>query len=216
MTRSFLLAGVVLAWTLLIASCGSAEGPGSPEEAYWTAREAIEDDRAQDAIDGFTERGQRLLAAHCLLQVVSERARQPAVEAFGELAERTGGEPIDLWRLEMKGGVEAAARHGIDGERLDALLARMTAASEGSGEDLDEGLRAEVDALADRNAFLVDLLPLAWISVFENASLGEVELDGSRATIPVRYLDSELERTPGTVELVRERGVWKVDAFQGG
>ena len=100
--------------------------------------------------------------------------------------------------------------------RLDALLARMTAAREGSGEDLDEALRAEVDALADRNAFLVDLLPLAWISVFENASLGEVELDGSRATIPVRYLDSELERTPGTVELVRERGVWKVDAFQGG
>jgi hypothetical protein len=111
----------------MVAACAAEEDREdiTPTGAFYRVKDAVEDGNAQDVIDGFTERGRKFLASHCLLEAIWERIRQPSLGPVEEIARLTDTEPLDLWPGEMRGGVDVLRRHGLDDEWQASFIDSM-------------------------------------------------------------------------------------------
>ncbi|HVU00516.1 MAG TPA: hypothetical protein VHE30_02150 [Polyangiaceae bacterium] len=214
----------LLALALIPAACGPPKNPAGPREALAAYARAVEDGRVRDAYDMLSTDAKKSMPFDAFARMVKENPEEmrsiasalvrpsgtPAVTATVTTPEgktlllhyedgrwRIDRSAIDLYAQDTPEAALAAFVLAFENKRYDVLLRFVPDAKK-------EGL----DAARLKTAF-------------EGEQKDEVErvTQSIRAALPTATIENLGDRatmsygTGGTVELVREHGIWKVEEF---
>jgi hypothetical protein len=208
----------------LAAACGPSRNPTNPREALAAYAGALESGRVKDAYALLSEDAQKSMPFEAFVRMVKENPQE--VHAIAEALVRPSGTPSvtaivtaadgRTLLLRFEGGHWRVDRSAIDlyaQDTPEAALAAFVLAFQNKRYDIllrfvPDEKRAGLDAVRLKTAFEgeqreeVERLTQAIHAALPTATLEHL---GDRATMSYG--------TGGTVELVREHGVWKVEEF---